>query len=84
MEPLIADGAWVLVDLNRRGRQPGVYVIRVDDALQVKQCEWQHKNRVTLISRNQLVDPYVVTLADTPDSRDFEVIGKVLLAGQMM
>lgn len=84
MEPLIADGAWVLVDLNRRGRQPGIYVVRVDDALQVKQCEWQNRDRVTLISRNQLVAPYVVSLADSPESRDFEVIGKVLLTGQMM
>lgn len=84
MEPLIADGAWVLMDVNRKGMSPGVYVVRLDDALQVKRLEWRNKNCVTLISQNPAMKPIEIDLAGDGDPRDFAVIGKVLLTGNFV
>lgn len=84
MEPLIADGAWVLMDVNRQGMSPGVYVVRLDDALQVKRLEWRNKNYVTLISQNPAMGPIEIDLSGDGDPRDFAVIGKVLLTGNFV
>lgn len=84
MEPLIADGAWVLMDVNRKGMSPGVYVVRLDDALQVKRLEWRNKNCVTLISQNPAMKPIELDLSGDGDPRDFAVIGRVLLTGNFV
>lgn len=79
MAPTIPDGAYVVVD--RRGRAdwsaPGIYIIRLDDAIVVKRLQLSPKaedNWVSLISDNPSYPPIVI---NEPESPAFEPLGRV-------
>lgn len=77
--PTIPDGAYVVVD--RRGRAdwtaPGIYIVRLDDAIVVKRLQLSPKeegNWVSLISDNPSYPPIAI---NEPVSPAFDPLGRV-------
>lgn len=79
MMPTIPDGAYVLIDFRARAdwSTPGIYIVRVDDAVMVKRIQVSQDpavNWVALISDNPAHHP--VLIHDVELSR-FQPIGRV-------
>ena len=74
MHPLLRSGDEIFVDRNKRGRE-GIHVVRIGDALHVKQLQVSAPDRVTLVSENPAYAP--IELA----SDEVEVIGRVVWKG---
>ena len=74
MEPLLRSGDEIFVDRNKR-RGEGIFVVRIGDALHVKQVRASAAGTIALISANEAYAPL-----DLP--RDaVEVIGRVVWKG---
>lgn len=74
MEPLLRSGDEIFVDRNKRGGE-GVFVVRIADALHVKQVQASAPGRIALISANEAYAPIEL-------GRDeVEVIGRVVWKG---
>lgn len=81
MEPDLRAGDIVLLDhTDTRAGREGVYVIRMDGALLVKQLQRLPGGVVKVISRNQAYEPFTVTVADIEEPNGFAVIGRVVWA----
>lgn len=80
MEHTLRNGDHILVDLNRRKpSRPGVYVIRVDDELQVKRITMHPKTRIlTVASDNPLHPTYEMK------SKDVNIEGQVIWIGRAL
>ncbi|MBA3897782.1 MAG: S24 family peptidase, partial [Sphingomonadaceae bacterium] len=79
MAPTLADGDDILVDRSDAGEQlrDGIYVLRIDDALNVKRIAVTPGRRFTILSDNSAYPP----LSDwTPDQ--VAVIGRVVWVGR--
>jgi len=74
MEPLLRSGDEIFVDRNKRGHE-GVHVVRIGDALHVKQLQASTPGRIALISLNKAYAP--IDLARD----EVEVIGRVVWKG---
>ncbi|WP_228766391.1 S24 family peptidase [Pelagerythrobacter aerophilus] len=74
MEPLLRSGDEIFVDRNKRGHE-GIHVVRIGDALHVKQLQASAPGRIALISLNKAYAP--IDLA----REEVEVIGRVVWKG---
>lgn len=74
MEPLLRSGDEIFVDRHKRGGE-GVFVVRIGDALHVKQVQASAPGRIALISANDAYAP--IELA----REEVEVIGRVVWKG---
>ncbi len=74
MEPLLRSGDEIFVDRHKRGGE-GVFVVRIGDALHVKQVQASAPGRIALISANEAYAP--IELA----REEVEVIGRVVWKG---
>ena len=74
MEPTLRSGDEIFVDRHKRAGE-GIHVIRIGDALHVKQVQASALGRITLISANDAYAP--IELA----REEVEVIGRVVWKG---
>lgn len=74
MEPLLRSGDEIFVDRNKRSGE-GVHVVRIGDALHVKQVQASIPGRIKLISANEAYAPIELSLEEV------EVIGRVVWKG---
>jgi len=74
MEPTLRSGDEIFVDRNKRSGE-GIHVVRIGDALHVKQVQASAPGRIALISANDSYAP--IDLA----REDVEVIGRVVWKG---
>ncbi|MBY6014508.1 transcriptional regulator [Qipengyuania gaetbuli] len=74
MEPVLRSGDEIFVDRNKRAGE-GIHVVRIGDALHVKQVQVSAADRIKLISANDAYAP--VELA----RHEVEVIGRVVWKG---
>ena len=74
MEPLLRSGDEIFVDRNKRSGE-GIFVVRIGDALHVKQVQASAPGRIALISANEAYAP--IELA----REEVEVIGRVVWKG---
>lgn len=74
MEPTLRSGDEIFVDRNKRAGE-GVHVVRIGDALHVKQVQASAPGRIALISANDAYAP--IELA----REEVEVIGRVVWKG---
>ena len=74
MEPLLRSGDEIFVDRNKRAGE-GIHVVRIGDALHVKQVTASAPDRIKLISANDAYAP--IELARD----EVEVIGRVVWKG---
>lgn len=74
MEPLLRSGDEIFVDRNKRAGE-GVHVVRIGDALHVKQVQARGPGHIALISANDAYAP--IELARD----EVEVIGRVVWKG---
>jgi phage repressor protein C with HTH and peptisase S24 domain len=83
MAPLICDGDVILVDRRDRDlRRDDVYVIRMDDALLVKNVQVLPGGAVRIWSENDKISaPFTVNVHDQALAPGYEVIGRVLWRG---
>lgn len=74
IEPLRRSGDEIFVDRNKRAGE-GIHVVRIGDALHVKQVQTSAPGRINLVSANDAYAP--VELA----REEVEVIGRVVWKG---
>jgi len=74
MRPLLNSGDEIFVDRNKRAGE-GVFVVRIGDALHVKQVQASAPGRIALISANEAYAPIELGLEEV------EVIGRVVWKG---
>ena len=74
MEPTLRSGDEIFVDRNKRAGE-GIHVVRIGDALHVKQVQASAPGRITLISANESYAP--IELA----REEVDVIGRVVWKG---
>ncbi|WP_432200088.1 LexA family transcriptional regulator [Erythrobacter sp. W53] len=74
MEPLLRSGDEIFVDRNKRAGE-GIHVVRIGDALHVKQVQLSAHGRVKLVSANEAYPPIELS------SEEAEVIGRVVWKG---
>ncbi|MDG6078577.1 LexA family transcriptional regulator [Erythrobacter litoralis] len=74
MEPLLRSGDEIFVDRNKRAGE-GIHVIRIGDALHVKQVHASAPGRIKLISANDAYAPIELTRDEV------EIIGRVVWKG---
>ncbi|HET6182779.1 MAG TPA: helix-turn-helix transcriptional regulator [Acetobacteraceae bacterium] len=82
MQPTIADGDLLLIDLgDRRLREFGVYLLRYEDARLVKRVQRKLDHSLLLISDNPIYEPERIP---SEKARQVEVIGRVVWRGGRM
>ena len=74
MEPTLRSGDEIFVDRNKRAGE-GIHVVRIGDALHVKQVQASAPGRITLISANDAYAPIELAQGEV------EVIGRVVWKG---
>ena len=74
MEPLLRSGDEIFVDRHKRGGE-GVFVVRIGDALHVKQVRASQAGTIALISANDAYPPIELP------REEVEVIGRVVWKG---
>lgn len=82
MHPTIADGEWVIIDLDRTSG-PGIFALRLHDQVYIKRLQFQN-TRVLAISDNPSHEVFVINLKDKADRDAFQVIGRVVWTGKML
>ena len=81
MEPDLRSGDIVLLGhTDTQARREGVYVVRMDGALLVKQLQRLPGGVVKVISRNPHYEPFTVPLQALETPNGFAVIGRVVWA----
>lgn len=79
MEPDLRSGDIVLVDhTDTSARRDGVYVMRMDGALLVKQLQRLPGGGIKAVSRNASYEPFTITQSDLQNG--FAIIGRVVWA----
>ena len=74
MEPTLRSGDEIFVDRNKRAGE-GIHVVRIGDALHVKQVQTSAPDRITLISANDAYSPIELARSEV------EIIGRVVWKG---
>ena len=82
MHPTIADGEWVIIDLDRTSG-PGIFALRLHDQVYIKRLQFQ-SSRVLAVSDNPSHEVFVINLKDRADRDAFQVIGRVVWTGKML
>jgi phage repressor protein C with HTH and peptisase S24 domain len=81
MEPELRSGDIVLVDsTDTNARREGVYVIRMDGALLVKQLQRLPGGGIRVVSANPSYETFMIQVADLENGKDFNVVGRVVWA----
>lgn len=81
MEPDLRAGDIVLIDhTDTRGRREGIYVIRMNDALLVKQLQRLPGGVVRLTSRNPAYEPFTVAAEQLEAQNQVSLVGRVVWA----
>ena len=75
MEPLIADGARVMVDTRDTRLREGIFAFRVGDELRVKRLRRLGSDAIELLSENPRYEPEILA---EDRLRDFAILGRVL------
>lgn len=75
MEPIISDGASVLIDRNDQRLREGIFAFRLGDNLRIKRLRHFGLNGVEAISANQLYPPEQF---DGPIMQHFQIIGRAI------
>ena len=74
MEPVLRSGDEIFVDRNKRAGE-GIHVVRIGDALHVKQVQASAPDRIKLVSANEAYPPIELACGEV------EVIGRVVWKG---
>ena len=74
MEPILRSGDEIFVDRNKRAGE-GIHVVRIGEALHVKQVQSIGPGRIKLVSANEAYAPIELT------HDDVEIIGRVVWKG---
>lgn len=80
MEPTLRAGEMVLIDLVHGMEQrpsDGIYVIRLEGGIMVKQLQNLPGGRIKVSSENEAYDPFVVDLKE--EGMDFAILGRVMI-----
>lgn len=81
MEPDLRPGDIILIDhTDTMARREGIYVIRMDSALLVKQLQRLPGGVLKVLSRNPAYEAFTVCLGDVEVSPGFAIIGRVVWA----
>jgi phage repressor protein C with HTH and peptisase S24 domain len=81
MEPDLRAGDIILVDhSDTQARREGIYVIRMDDALLVKQLQRMPGGLIKVISRNPAYEPFTVAAEKIQAHNGFDIVGRVVWA----
>jgi phage repressor protein C with HTH and peptisase S24 domain/DNA-binding XRE family transcriptional regulator len=81
MEPDLRAGDIVLIDhTDTTARREGIYVLRMEGALLVKQLQRLPGGIVKVLSRNAAYEPFTVPLTSLEESNEFAVVGRVVWA----
>jgi phage repressor protein C with HTH and peptisase S24 domain len=81
MEPDLRAGDIILVDhTDTLARREGIYVIRMDGALLVKQLQRLPGGAVKVISRNPTYEPFTIPTVKIEEPNGFAVLGRVVWA----
>lgn len=83
MAPLLQDGDNILVNHAVNSPQDGVYVIRIDGQVLVKQTQVLTGKKLRIVSVNATYESYTVDLS-ADNQTDFEIIGKVVWFGRQI
>lgn len=81
MEPTLADGDTILVDLSQRDGADGIFCLRVGDTLLVKRVQHRLDGSLSVISDNPAYSP---ELLHPGEQSAFEVLGAVVWAGKTL
>lgn len=74
METLLRSGDEIFVDRNKRSGE-GIHVVRIGDALHVKQVQASSPGRIKLVSANETYPAIEL------DREEVEIIGRVVWKG---
>ena len=74
MEPVLRSGDEIFVDRNKRAGE-GIHVVRIGDALHVKQVQASAPDRIKLVSANETYPPIELARGEV------EIIGRVVWKG---
>lgn len=81
MEPDLRSGDIILIDhTDRTARREGIYVIRMDGSLLVKQIQRLPGGIVKVTSRNAAFEPFTVPAAQLEENTEFAIVGRVVWA----
>lgn len=75
MEPLIADGARVLIDTKDTRLREGIFAFRLGDELRIKRLQRKGIDGVEVLSENPRYEPELLT---GPDLEHFAILGRAL------
>jgi phage repressor protein C with HTH and peptisase S24 domain len=76
MEPTFKNGNIVIANKSETKVKNGIYVIRIDDSVEIKRIHRLHNSQSKIISDNKLYEPYTVKISS---DENVEIIGKVVL-----
>lgn len=80
MEGVLNDRDLILINHADKDPREGIYVLRIDDHLIVKQLQRLPDSKIKVVSSNTHYDPFVIDLKKPPV--DFEIIGRVVWFGR--
>jgi phage repressor protein C with HTH and peptisase S24 domain len=81
MEPDLRAGDIILIDhTDTHASREGIYVLRLDDALLVKQLQRLPGGMLRVISRNSAYEPFTIPLKQLEEPNGFAIIGRVVWA----
>jgi len=79
MEPMLRAGDVAVIDHSQaQERTDGVYVLRLDGTLLIKNLQWLPGGKLRVKSENSAYEPYVVD----PREAEIQIIGRVVWAGR--
>ncbi|CAB3795559.1 S24 family peptidase [Pararobbsia alpina] len=83
MSPTLQDGDNILINHTLNAPQDGIYVIRMDGQILVKQTQIIAGKKLRVVSANQLYETFTIDL-NADNQTDFEIIGRVVWFGRQM
>jgi len=86
MVPTLGDGDLVMIDITRRDRVDGIFVLRLGDQLMVKRVLFPMPRRVLVTSDNRDYERWdrMIDLANGAASDGFQLIGRVVWVGKAL
>ena len=83
MSPDFPSGTWVMIDKTRKGPATGTYVIRLDNAINIKDVQFRPAD-VLITSRQSGYPERKLSPRDAADLSTFEVVGRVVWSGNLL